>query len=112
LIRLVLTESGVLALLSCSAGIALAAIVIRVSHHLTAGMLPHMMQPQIDWRVLFFSLGLALITSLIFGIVPAWRASCADPSNALKNTGRGTTAGTRPRSQSVFSLCETAVAGS
>jgi predicted permease len=109
LIRLVLTESGVLALLGCSAGIALAAVVIRVSHHLTAGMLPHMMQPQIDWRVLWFSLGLALITSLIFGIVPAWRASCADPSNDLKNTGRGTTAGTRARAQSVFILSEIAL---
>ncbi|MGA2353518.1 MAG: ABC transporter permease [Terriglobales bacterium] len=46
-----------------------------------------------DWRVLGFTLGLAVLTCFLFGLAPALRATGAGPSEALKAGVRGNTAG-------------------
>jgi predicted permease len=46
----------------------------------------------LDWRVLLFTTGIAFLTTLLFGLIPAIRASNAAPSEALKSGARGMTA--------------------
>jgi len=53
------------------------------------------MSPRLDLRVLAFTFGLSLLTGIIFGIVPALRATRLDLTPALKDTGRGSSATTR-----------------
>jgi predicted permease len=46
-----------------------------------------------DWRVLGFAAGLTILTTILFGLVPALRAGNVPPGSVLKAGGRGTTAG-------------------
>jgi putative ABC transport system permease protein len=48
-----------------------------------------------DWRVLGFTTGLAVLTCLLFGLAPAFRATSVAPGAVLKESGRGTTEGAR-----------------
>ena len=47
----------------------------------------------IDPQVLLFTLGVAILTGLLFGIAPAWSASRGDVNDALKEGARGSSAG-------------------
>jgi putative ABC transport system permease protein len=49
-----------------------------------------------DWRVLFFTTGLAVFTTILFGLAPALRAARAEPAALLQSGTRGT-AGSRER---------------
>jgi putative ABC transport system permease protein len=44
-----------------------------------------------DLRVLGFTIGVAVLTGVLFGLIPAWRATRVDPQAAMKAQGRGTT---------------------
>jgi predicted permease len=46
----------------------------------------------LDWRVLYFTVSIAVMTCLVFGLVPAFRSSRAEPGDALKSGNRGVTA--------------------
>jgi predicted permease len=48
-----------------------------------------------DWRVWGFAAGSSLATAAIFGVAPAWQSMRADPVDALKEQGRGTTGARR-----------------
>ncbi len=50
---------------------------------------------QLDWRVLGFTLGLSILTGIIFGFAPAWRTTKVDLTPTLKDTGRSSSAATR-----------------
>jgi putative ABC transport system permease protein len=65
----------------------------------------------VDGRVLGFTLGISVLTGLIFGLVPAWTASRGQVGDALKEGGRSSTAGSaRQRLRSAFVVVELAVA--
>jgi predicted permease len=53
------------------------------------------LEAKLDWRVLGFTMGLSLLTGLVFGLVPAWRATKVDLTPALKDGGRGSSAASR-----------------
>jgi predicted permease len=73
--------------------------------------LPRLSEIGVDGRVLGFTLGISILTGLIFGLVPAWAASRGRVGDALKEGGRSATAGTaRQRLRSVFVVAELAVA--
>jgi putative ABC transport system permease protein len=92
LIRQLLAESLLLAALGTIAGAALAQILSRV---LVAFLSTHDNQIFVeltpDWRVLGFATALAILTCVLFGLVPAMQASRTDPGVVMK-TGRGLTA--------------------
>ena len=90
LIRQLLTESVVLSLSGGAAGLVLAFAGRRL---LWAFRPPFIENDDLDLaldsHVLLFTLGLALLTGIIFGLAPAIKASRADVSEALKAGGRG-----------------------
>jgi putative ABC transport system permease protein len=47
----------------------------------------------LDWRLLLFTAGVAVLTCVSFGLVPAFRSSQIEPGAAMKAAGRGLTAG-------------------
>ncbi|MGH9842033.1 MAG: ABC transporter permease [Blastocatellia bacterium] len=90
LIRQLLTESVLLALLGALCGVVFALwikdVLLAVSEWGGAGMAA--LNPQLDLRVLGFTFLLSLLTGILFGIAPAWRATRVDLTPALKDTGR------------------------
>jgi predicted permease len=52
-------------------------------------------EAELDGRVLGFTAGLSLLTGLIFGLVPAWRATKVDLTPTLKDSGRSSSAASR-----------------
>ena len=73
--------------------------------------LPRLSEIGVDGRVLGFTLGISVLTGLVFGLVPAWAASRSGVGEALKEGGRSATAGSaRQRLRSTFVVVELAVA--
>jgi predicted permease len=94
LMRQVLTESFLLALLGCGAGIiagSWGSSLLR-SIHFSAN-LPISLDFSFDWRVFAYALGVATLASLVLGAVPALRASHVSPSKALHEGGRSVAGG-------------------
>ena len=93
LIRQLLTESVLLASLGGVLGVLFAfwgkGVLVAMSDRET-GFLPADVEPSINWRVLAFTAGVSLLTGVLFGLVPAWRATRHDLTTALKQ-GRRTT---------------------
>ncbi|HTA23618.1 MAG TPA: ABC transporter permease [Terriglobales bacterium] len=87
-IRQVLTESFLLAALGAAAGLLLA----RWSATALLALAPQGLIPlegaQVDLRVLVFTAGIAVLTGLLFGVVPAVQAARARPNAELKEGGR------------------------
>jgi predicted permease len=109
LVRQVLTESLLLAILGGGLGILLSFWAIDLLRHLTADFLPRAMAPALDPRVLGFSVLLAGVTGIFFGLVPAWQLRRLDLNDALKNGGRGASAGGRHRTQASLVVAEVAL---
>jgi putative ABC transport system permease protein len=92
-IRQMLTESVILALAGATLGIAFAYAFLQwIKANLLAGI-PFWMQFTIDWQVLVFTVGVAVVTAFVFGLVPALQAARPNLTNALRDAGgRGTSA--------------------
>lgn len=90
--RQMLTESMVLGLGGALLGIPLATWALKLFINLNAADLPRIQSAGLDGSVLAFTAAIALVTSIIFGLIPALRASSPNLSEFMKE-GRGTTAG-------------------
>jgi putative ABC transport system permease protein len=99
IIRQLLTESVTLAVLGGVLGLALGVIGIRALLAVNPGNIPRIgvngSGVSVDWRVLAFTATVSLITGLMFGLLPALRASRADLSTTLKESGGRTGGGVR-----------------
>jgi predicted permease len=109
LLRQMLTESVLLAALGGAAGILVAYWGVALMQQLTADLLPLAMTPRLDTRVLGFTVAITVLTGLLFGILPAWRARRPDVNDALKNGGKGATAGGHRRTQATLVIVEIAL---
>jgi putative ABC transport system permease protein len=89
LIRQWLTESVLLSLAGGSLGAITAIWGIDLFAAVAPSRLASAVEISIDWRVLVFSLGLSILTGLIFGVAPALHASREDIIEALKEAPRG-----------------------
>lgn len=99
IMRQLLTEGVLLALIGGAAGLLLAVwgtdVLIAM---LPRGLLPGISDIRVDWRVLAFAAGASIATGVLFGLAPAWQARNVDVAKALKeNAGRGGTARGRLR---------------
>jgi predicted permease len=107
-VRQMLTESVVLALGGAILGIPVALWALKLFIALNAQNLPRIQNAGLDGNVLLFTAGIALLTSLIFGLVPALRASSPNLTEFMKE-GRGTTAsGQHQRLRGALVVMETA----
>ena len=93
LVRQLLTESLLLATLGGAVGVVFAfwgnnALVALTDKE--TGLLPNGVELSLNWRVLVFTLAVSLLTGVLFGLVPAWRATSLDLSLTLKQSGRTT----------------------
>ena len=95
ILRQKLTECAVLALAGGAAGVAIgwlgAKLVITLAFG-HASAVPLDVRP--SWPVLFFCLGLSLMTGVAFGVLPAWLLSRADPIESLRSANRSTSTST------------------
>ena len=90
IIRQLLTESVLLSVIGDVVGLAVGSAGVRALLAVNPGNIPRIGENgaavTLDWRVLFFSLGLALLTGIIFGLFPALQASRANLSSTLKES--------------------------
>ena len=111
LIRQMLTESTLLAVLGGAAGLLLAKWGIDLLTALKPTNLPHLSSVGIDEWVLAFTLGVSILTGVLFGLVPALGASRLDVNEELKEGGRASTGGIRRhRARSLLVVSEMALA--
>ncbi len=110
LIRQLLTESVLLALLGGAAGIALGYAGIGFLQTIQIPTdLPISISPQLDSRVLVFSLICALASAIVFGLAPALQSSKPDLIPALKNADSGQPVRNRLRGRNALVIAQVAM---
>ena len=90
-VRQLLTESILLALVGGAVGLLLAVWGMDLLLALAPDDLPRVKEVALDGRVVAFTFSIATLTGVIFGIVPALQASNPNLNETLKEGGRGTT---------------------
>jgi len=93
LMRQLMTESMVLAVVGGSLGLLVAYGVTDAVTKVSTSSVPRIDTVSIDESVLLFTLGVSLLTGFFFGIFLAWHASRADVNETMKEGGRSGTAG-------------------
>lgn len=86
LVRLVVLETGVLAILGGATGLGLAHLALRLLRATELSMVPYLGDVRVDLRVVGFTLLLAVVTAAAFGVVPVLRALRADPQAVLRES--------------------------
>jgi putative ABC transport system permease protein len=110
LLRQLLVESLVLGGLGGATGLLLAGWLVRTFLAMNTTPLPHREAIGMDGAVLAFTLGLALVTPLLFGILPALQASRPDLRETIAEGGRGNSSNVRGRIRNLLVSLEVAVA--
>ena len=93
LIRQLLTESVLLAVLGGALGAVLAAWAIPLLMAMAPPALQSFKEIGLNGQVLAFSLGVSVITGILFGLVPALSSASGNPAESLKQGERGSTGG-------------------
>ncbi len=94
LMRQLLTESVLLAAVGGVLGLTFA-MWIKDGLLAVSDWGPRTLEPKLDWRVLGFTIGLSLLTGIVFGLAPAWRATKVDLTPTLKDSGRSSSVASR-----------------
>jgi predicted permease len=110
LIRQMLTESVLLALLGGMLGLALSFWGTKAFATLVPQWYPQAQEISIDLRVLAFTLAISILTGIMFGLAPALRASKVELTDSLKEGGRSSSGGSHHRTRSIFVVAEIALA--
>jgi predicted permease len=111
LLRQAIVESMVLSIAGGGIGLALAAVALRVGISLLPQTLPRVNEIGLDWPVMLFALGVALLTGFLCGLAPAFAAIRTSVNETLKEGGRtGTSGSGHARLRSGLVVAEIAVA--
>ena len=105
-----LTESLLLSIAAAVSGLGIAALILRISRHMLAAMLPMAQNIHLDWSIFAGLVVLTLLTALTFGTVPALLAAWAGTEAGLRNSGRSQTGDRRHnRARAVLLVSEVAL---
>ncbi|HEX8680185.1 MAG TPA: ABC transporter permease, partial [Chthoniobacterales bacterium] len=110
LVRQMLTESVLLAVMGGIVGVFLAYWGIRLLVAFGPDNIPRLSEITIDPRVLAFTFGVSLLTGVLFGLIPALQASRPDLNDALKEGSRGSTGGRSRTLRNIFVVAEVSLA--
>ena len=110
IVRQLLLETSVLALLGGAAGLLLAWWGVDLLRATSPANLPRLEEIRVNGLVVAFTFGIACLTSLIFGLIPALQASRPQIEQSLKEAARGSTGGARShRLRSAFVVSQFAL---
>ena len=110
LLRQLLTESLLLALIGGGLGVLLARWSLKLLIAFNADQVPRLNETRLDGWSLGFTLLIACLTGLLFGLAPAWQTTKPDLNVALKDTGKGASGGLqRSRLRSLLVVIEVAL---
>lgn len=115
IIRQMLTESLLLASAGAVLGLVIGMIGIRALLAVNTAGLPRVGIKgdlvALDWRVLVFTVAVTLVTTLIFGLLPAWRSARADLSSTIKESaGRSGSGFRQNKARTALVVSEVALA--
>ena len=110
LIRQLLTESLVLACAGGLGGLLLSLWGIKLFDLLSPSWMPRTANLPTDARILLFTFGVCMVTGIVFGLAPAFRASKQDVNETLRGEGRTTGSVSRHRTRNILVIAEIAVA--
>jgi putative ABC transport system permease protein len=111
IIRQLLTESILISLVGGAVGVVIAWWGTSLLIALKPDNLPRLQEIDVDLRVFAFTLGVSILTGLIFGLLPAWTTSRVAASEGLKESGRSSTSSrAQQRVRSALVVGELAVA--
>jgi predicted permease len=111
LLRQAIVESMILSIAGGAIGLALATAALRVGVSQLPQTLPRINEIGLNWPVMLFALGLALLTGFLCGLAPAFAAIRTSVNETLKEGGRTGTSGTgHARLRSALVVAEIAVA--
>ena len=111
IVRQLLTESSLLAVMGGLLGMALAIWVVRVLISLAPTSIPLTAGVSLDIRVIVFTLVVSLVTAFIFGLAPSLQTTKLDLNETLKDSGRNTTGSSGHRLRGLLVITEIALAG-
>jgi len=109
-IRQLLTESVLLALFGGLLGILLATEALHLLKSVLPADTPRLLDTHIDWRVLAFTAGLAVLTGILFGLAPALESSRAAIAGTLNAAGRAAATSISHRLRSALAIAEVGLA--
>ncbi|HEX8457752.1 MAG TPA: ABC transporter permease [Pyrinomonadaceae bacterium] len=111
IVRQLLTESLLLAVLGGALGLLIAMWGIDLLLAATPADLPRLNEITLDGRVVAFNAAMTLLTGIVFGLAPALQASKTDLNEALKDGGRGMSegGGRRSRLRNALVVAEVAI---
>ena len=110
LVRQLLTESIVLALLGAVLGLLLASAGLRILMTVDPTSLPPLAPVRLDWTVVIFTLVLGVATTIVFGLAPALRTLRLNLVESLREGGQHTVGGHRQRLRSLLVVAEVSLA--
>jgi putative ABC transport system permease protein len=106
IVRQLLSESMLLAGMGATGGLLLGPWMMAGLLALAPTTIPQLNRVGLDTAVLFFTLAIAALTSLLFGLAPALRASKTDLQTALKDGGRLTAGAAREGMRKALLIAE------
>jgi putative ABC transport system permease protein len=109
-LRQLLIESVLLGMAGGGLGLLLASWGVDLLIKFAPQDLPRVVGITIGWRVLGFTLALAALTGIVFGLAPAWQSSRTDLQEALKEGGRSMSDARGGRLRNAFVVTEVALA--
>jgi putative ABC transport system permease protein len=109
IVRQLLTESLLIGVAAGLIGIGLAYAFLHLLLRLDPGDIPRLKEASLDTRVLFFTVGASLLTSVLAGILPALTVVRMSLTDFLTSGGGGRGTGAHSRSQSVLIVVEAAL---
>ena len=109
IVRQILTESVLLALIGGTLGVILAKFGTAAAIAMMPSGMPRAEDIHLDSRVLLFTFAVSLLAGIAFGLAPALKTSRSNVSSVLKEGGRSL-AGARSAAQSMFVVGEMAMA--